>query len=109
MAQDIQIYTLCLIGDMSQDIKGGSMDLKIRQFLDELIALVNSYDDIPLEARRLAHESVMYNTERASNKAIQSQSMDESQRITQELSQMDGLENVSNDEQSEPNSIITEE
>lgn len=61
------------------------MDLKIRQFLDELIALTNAYDDIPLEARRLALESVMYNTERAANKAIQQQNEAEAQRITREL------------------------
>ena len=73
------------------------MDLRIRQYLDELIALTNAYDDIPLEARRLALESVMYNTERAANKAIQAQSMEESERITQELSQMDGLENAAHE------------
>lgn len=64
------------------------MDLRIRQFLDEIIALVNTYDDIPLEARRLALESAMYNCERASNKAIQQQSETEAQRITAELAQM---------------------
>lgn len=64
------------------------MDLRIRQFLDEVIALVNTYDDIPLEARRLALESAMYNCERASNKAIQQQSEAEAQRITAELAQM---------------------
>lgn len=50
------------------------MDLKIREFLDQVISLVNMYDDIPLEARRLALESAMYNTERAANKAIKEQS-----------------------------------
>lgn len=64
------------------------MDLRIRQFLDEIIATVNRYDDIPLEARRLALESAMYNCERASNKAIQQQSEAEAQRITAELAQM---------------------
>lgn len=64
------------------------MDLRIRQFLDEVIALVNTYDDIPLEARRLALESAMYNCERASNKAIQQQSEAEAQRLTAELAQM---------------------
>lgn len=64
------------------------MDLRIRQFLDEVIALVNTYDDIPLEARRLALESAMYNCERASNKAIQQQSEAEAQRITAELANM---------------------
>lgn len=64
------------------------MDLRIRQFLDEVIALVNTYDDIPLEARRLALESVMYNCERASNKAIQQQSEAEAQKLTAELAQM---------------------
>ena len=49
------------------------MDLRIREFLDQLINLVNLYDDIPLEARRLALESAMYNTERAANKAIKEQ------------------------------------
>ena len=64
------------------------MDLGIRQSLDEAIALVNTYDDIPLEARRLALESAMYNCERASNKAIQQQSEAEAQRLTAELAQM---------------------
>lgn len=64
------------------------MDLKIRQFLDEIIATVNRYDDIPLEARRLALESAMYNCERAANKAIQQQSEEEAERITAELAQM---------------------
>lgn len=64
------------------------MDLRIRQFLDGVIALVNTYDDIPLEARRLALESAMYNCERASNKAIQQQSEAEAQRLTAELAQM---------------------
>lgn len=50
------------------------MDLRIREFLDQVINLVNMYDDIPLEARRLALESAMYNTERAANKAIKEQS-----------------------------------
>lgn len=50
------------------------MDLRIREFLDQLISLVNMYGDIPLEARRLALESVMYNTEKAANKAIKQQS-----------------------------------
>jgi hypothetical protein len=49
------------------------MDLRIREFLDQIINLVNLYDDIPLEARRLALESAMYNTERAANKAIKEQ------------------------------------
>jgi hypothetical protein len=49
------------------------MDLRIREFLDQVISLVNMYDDIPLEARRLALESAMYNTERAANKAIKEQ------------------------------------
>ncbi len=64
------------------------MDLKIRQFLDEIIATVNRYDDIPLEARRLALESAMYNCERAANKAIQQQNEEEAQKITAELAQM---------------------
>ena len=64
------------------------MDLRIRQFLDDIIALVNTYDDIPLEARRLALESAMYNCERASNKAIQQQSEAEAQRLSAELAQM---------------------
>lgn len=49
------------------------MDLRIREFFDRIIDLVNEYDDIPLEARRLALESAMYNTERAVNKAIKEQ------------------------------------
>lgn len=49
------------------------MDLRIREFFDQIIILVNLYDDIPLEARRLALESAMYNTERAANKAIKEQ------------------------------------
>ena len=49
------------------------MDLRIREFFDQIISLVNLYDDIPLEARRLALESAMYNTERAANKAIKEQ------------------------------------
>ena len=49
------------------------MDLRIREFFDQIISLVNQYDDIPLEARRLALESAMYNTERAANKAIKEQ------------------------------------
>lgn len=63
------------------------MDLRIRGFLDDIISLVNSYDDIPLEARRLALESAMYNCERAANKAIQAQSMEQAQKITKELTQ----------------------
>jgi len=49
------------------------MDLRIREFFDRIIDLVNEYDDIPLEARRLALESAMYNTEHAVNKAIKEQ------------------------------------
>ena len=71
------------------------MDLRIRSFLDDIISLVNSYDDIPLEARRLALESAMYNCERAANKAIQAQSMEQAQKITKELTQK------SNDEDNE--------
>lgn len=71
------------------------MDLRIRGFLDDIISLVNSYDDIPLEARRLALESAMYNCERAANKAIQAQSMEQAQKITKELTQ------ESNDEDNE--------
>lgn len=50
------------------------MDLRIREFFDQIISLVNLYDDIPLEARRLALESAMYNVEHAANKAIKEQS-----------------------------------
>ena len=71
------------------------MDLRIRGFLDDIINLVNSYDDIPLEARRLALESAMYNCERAANKAIQAQSMEQAQKLTKELAQ------ESNDEDNE--------
>ena len=62
------------------------MDLRIREFLDQIIFVVNTYDDIPLEARRLALESAMYNCERAANKAIQEQNEEKIAKISQELS-----------------------
>lgn len=52
------------------------MDLKIRSFLEEIIALINKYNDIPLEARRLALESATHLVEKASDQAIASQSME---------------------------------
>lgn len=62
------------------------MDLRIREFLDQIIFVVNTYDDIPLEARRLALESAMYNCERAANKAIQKQNEEKIAKVSQELS-----------------------
>lgn len=46
------------------------MDLRIRLFLDEVIALTNQFDDLPLECRRLVLESVMHLVEKEANKAI---------------------------------------
>lgn len=57
--------------------KGESMDLRIRLFLDSLIALTNQYDDIPFEARRLALESVMHLAEKEANKSIASASQED--------------------------------
>lgn len=53
------------------------MDLRIRLFLDTIIADVNAFDDIPLEARRLVLESAMHLVEKASDKAIAEQSRQE--------------------------------
>ena len=55
------------------------MDLRIRLFLDTIIADVNAFDDIPLEARRLVLESAMHLVEKASDKAIAEQSKQEAQ------------------------------
>jgi hypothetical protein len=55
------------------------MDLRIRLFLDTIIADVNAFDDIPLEARRLVLESAMHLVEKASDKAIAEQTKQEAQ------------------------------
>ena len=55
------------------------MDLRIRLFLDTIIADVNAFDDIPLEARRLVLESARHLVEKASDKAIAEQSKQEAQ------------------------------
>ena len=61
------------------------MDNRIRQFLEAIVSLVNSYDDIPLEAKRLALESAMHSTERAANIEIQKQNLEEATRVSQEI------------------------
>ena len=38
--------------------------------MDEVVDLVNKYDDVPMEARRLVLESVMHIAEKSADKAI---------------------------------------
>lgn len=55
------------------------MDFRLRLFLDTIIDVVNQFDDVPLEGRRLVLESAMHLVEKAADKAIanQRQSMEE--------------------------------
>ena len=55
------------------------MDFRLRLFLDTIIDVVNQFDDVPLEGRRLVLESAMRIVEKAADKAIanQRQSMEE--------------------------------
>lgn len=69
------------------------MDSKIRQFLNEAIALVNSHQDIPLEAKRLALESVVYICEKEVNKLIDIQNEQESARMLEEMNQLESQVN----------------
>ena len=61
------------------------MDLRIRLFLDTIIADVNAFDDIPLEARRLVLESAMHLVEKASDKAIAEQSKTEAHNNAEDI------------------------
>ena len=55
------------------------MDFRLRLFLDTIIDVVNQFDDVPLEGRRLVLESAMHLVEKEADKAIanQRQSMEE--------------------------------
>ena len=46
------------------------MNFRLRLFLDTIIDVVNQFDDLPLEGRRLVLESAMHIVEKASDKAI---------------------------------------
>ena len=46
------------------------MNLRLRLFLDTIVDVVNQFDDIPLEGRRLVLESAMHIVEKAADKAI---------------------------------------
>lgn len=46
------------------------MNSKIRRFQDELVDLVNSYGDIPLEARLVVLELITSNVQRLADNAI---------------------------------------
>lgn len=46
------------------------MNFRLRLFLDTIIDVVNQFDDIPLEGRRLVLESAMHIVEKAADKAI---------------------------------------
>ena len=47
-----------------------NLDFRIRLFLDTIVADVNNFQDIPLEARRLVLESVMRMVEKKADEAI---------------------------------------
>lgn len=46
------------------------MNFRMRLFLDTIIEVVNQFDDVPLEGRRLVLESAMHIVEKAADKAI---------------------------------------
>lgn len=46
------------------------MNFRLRLFLDTIVDVVNQFDDIPLEGRRLVLESAMHIVEKAADKAI---------------------------------------
>lgn len=46
------------------------MNYKIRLLQDSIIDVVNKFDDVPLEAKRLVLESIMHIVEKAADKAI---------------------------------------
>lgn len=46
------------------------MNLAIRKFQDDLIDLVNSNSDIPIEARLISLELVVYNVQKMADNAI---------------------------------------
>ena len=46
------------------------MNFRLRLFLDTIIDVVNQFDDVPLEGRRLVLESAMHIVEKAADKAI---------------------------------------
>lgn len=46
------------------------MNTKIRKFQDDLVELVNSYDDIPWEARLVVLELVTSNVQKIADNAI---------------------------------------
>lgn len=49
------------------------MDFRIRLFQDNIVSLVNEFQDIPFEARRLVLESVAHLVERKADEAIVTQ------------------------------------
>lgn len=46
------------------------MNYKIRLLQDTIIDVVNQFNDVPLEAKRLVLESIMHIVEKAADKAI---------------------------------------
>lgn len=47
------------------------MNKKIRAFFEQIIALVNAFDDVPIEAKRMALFITLQLVERQSNEAIE--------------------------------------
>lgn len=47
------------------------MNRKIRAFFEKIIALVNAFDDVPIEAKRMALFIALQLVERQSNEAIE--------------------------------------
>lgn len=47
------------------------MNKKIRAFFEQIIALVNAFDDVPIEAKRMALFIALQLVERQSNEAIE--------------------------------------
>lgn len=46
------------------------MNFRLRLFLDTIVDVINQFEDIPLEGRRLVLESAMHIVEKAADKAI---------------------------------------
>ena len=46
------------------------MNFRLRFFQDNIIDVVNQFDDLPLEAKRLVLESVMHLVEKKADEAI---------------------------------------
>ena len=51
------------------------MNFRLRLFLDTIVDVVNQFDDIPLEGRRLVLESAMHIVEKAADNAIAKERM----------------------------------